>query len=76
MTRFRPAKAGFRRVHPSRNILLPCRDSVMAGDRLNRQQAEHQRDRLIGCLDPFTCPHGRPAVPEMSEEFLNKQFLR
>jgi DNA mismatch repair protein MutL len=53
-----------------------CRSSVMAGDCLKPQQAEHLRDELIQCLDPFTCPHGRPTVIEMSEEFLDKQFLR
>jgi DNA mismatch repair protein MutL len=53
-----------------------CRSSVMAGDVLKSQQAEHLRDELLQCLDPFTCPHGRPTVVEMSEEFLDKQFLR
>ncbi len=53
-----------------------CRSSVMAGDYLNKEKAEFQRDQLIKCRDPFTCPHGRPTVIEMSEKFLDKQFLR
>lgn len=53
-----------------------CRSSVMAGDYLNKEKAEYQRDQLIKCRDPFTCPHGRPTVIEMSEKFLDKQFLR
>ncbi len=53
-----------------------CRASVMAGDSLSQEQAEYQRDTLIRCDDPFTCPHGRPTVIEMSEGFLDKQFLR
>ena len=53
-----------------------CRSSVMAGDFLNKEKAEYQRDQLIKCKDPFTCPHGRPTVIEMSEKFLDKQFLR
>ena len=53
-----------------------CRSSVMAGDVLKSPQAEHLRDELLQCLDPLTCPHGRPTVIEMSEEFLDKQFLR
>ncbi len=53
-----------------------CRSSIMAGDKLNQQQAEYQREQLLQCLDPFTCPHGRPTVIEMSEGFLDKQFLR
>ena len=53
-----------------------CRSSVMAGDKLNQLEAEHQRNQLIQCKDPFTCPHGRPTVIEMSENFFDKQFLR
>lgn len=53
-----------------------CRSSVMAGDSLNPQEAEFLREQLLQCLDPYTCPHGRPTIIEMSEEFLNKQFFR
>lgn len=53
-----------------------CRSSVMAGDVLKPEQADHMRRDLIACLDPFTCPHGRPTVIELSEDFLDKQFLR
>jgi len=53
-----------------------CRASIMTGDKLSRDQAEHQRNELIKCLDSFTCPHGRPIVIELTEEYLDKQFLR
>ncbi|MCK5083983.1 MAG: hypothetical protein KAR31_13830, partial [Candidatus Omnitrophica bacterium] len=53
-----------------------CRSSVMAGDKLSPEQATHVRDQLIKCLDPFTCPHGRPTVIEIKQDFLDKQFLR
>lgn len=53
-----------------------CRSSVMAGDYLNAEKAVFQRGELLKCRDPFTCPHGRPTVIEMSEKFLDKQFLR
>ncbi len=53
-----------------------CRSSIMSGDRLTKDQAIYLRDQLIGCLDPFICPHGRPTVLEMNEDFLDKQFLR
>jgi len=53
-----------------------CRSSIMAGDKINASQAEYQREQLLQCLDPFTCPHGRPTVIEMKETFLDKQFLR
>ena len=53
-----------------------CRSSVMSGDALTQEQAEFQRGQLLQCKDPFTCPHGRPTVIEITEDFLNKQFLR
>ncbi len=53
-----------------------CRSSVMAGDAMGPSQVEYQRQQLLKCQDPFTCPHGRPTVIEMTENFLDKQFLR
>ncbi len=53
-----------------------CRSSIMTGDKLSKEQAEFQRSELLKCLDPFTCPHGRPTIIEMTEDFLDKQFLR
>ncbi len=53
-----------------------CRSSIMAGDPLHKKEAEHLRQKLLDCLAPFTCPHGRPTIIEMTEDFLNKQFLR
>ncbi len=53
-----------------------CRSSIMAGDKLNPEQCEFLRRQLLKCRDPFTCPHGRPTVMELKEDFLDKQFLR
>jgi DNA mismatch repair protein MutL len=53
-----------------------CRASVMAGDVMNAEKAEGQRQLLLRCRDPFTCPHGRPTLIEMTEDYLDKQFLR
>lgn len=53
-----------------------CRQSVMAGDNVSAEGASMIRDHLIRTEDPFTCPHGRPTIIELQEDFLNKQFLR
>jgi hypothetical protein len=53
-----------------------CRCSIMTGDPLTTKEAEALRLDLLKCLDPLTCPHGRPTVVEMTEGFLDKQFLR
>jgi len=53
-----------------------CKASVVAGDKLDITQADHQRNQLLECKDPFTCPHGRPTVIEVNQTFLDRQFLR
>lgn len=53
-----------------------CKASIVAGDRLSPMQVEHQRKELLACDDPFTCPHGRPIIVELTESFLDRQFLR
>ncbi len=79
-----PAKA-FKDIiageHPARSdheslARRACRASIMAGDSLGKEQAEFMREQLLKTRDPYTCPHGRPTIIEMSEAFLDKQFLR
>jgi len=53
-----------------------CRQSVMAGDFVDKQGAQYIKEMLCACEDPFVCPHGRPTVIEMEEQYLSKQFLR
>jgi DNA mismatch repair protein MutL len=53
-----------------------CRASIRAGDSLKPIQAEFQKEQLLKCRDPFTCPHGRPTVIELKENFLDRQFFR
>ena len=53
-----------------------CKASIVTGDKLDISQADYQRQQLLACQNPFTCPHGRPTVIELKESFLDKQFLR
>ncbi|MFT5169664.1 MAG: DNA mismatch repair protein MutL [Lysobacterales bacterium] len=53
-----------------------CKASIRAYEKMSAKEALFQRDELLRCLDPFTCPHGRPTVIEMTENYLDKQFLR
>jgi len=53
-----------------------CKASIVAGDKLDASQADYQRKQLLECLDPFTCPHGRPTLIEVTQNFLDRQFLR
>ena len=53
-----------------------CKASVTAGDKLDTTQADYQRKQLLACKAPFTCPHGRPTLIEVTQSFLDRQFLR
>ena len=53
-----------------------CKASILAGDKLDMPQADYQRKQLLECKDPFTCPHGRPTLIEVTQDFLDRQFLR
>lgn len=53
-----------------------CHGSIKTGDRLDEKEITALRKQLLECLAPFTCPHGRPTVIEISESFIAKQFLR
>jgi DNA mismatch repair protein MutL len=53
-----------------------CKASVVAGDKLDMTQADYQRKQLLECKDPFICPHGRPTLIEVTQNFLDRQFLR
>jgi DNA mismatch repair protein MutL len=57
-------------------IRRACRSSIMFGDEIQKEQTEFIRRELLACKDPFTCPHGRPTVIEIPENYLSKQFLR
>jgi DNA mismatch repair protein MutL len=53
-----------------------CKASIVTGDKLLPEQVEYQRKQLLACQAPFTCPHGRPTVIEITDGFLERQFLR
>jgi DNA mismatch repair protein MutL len=64
------------RMDPAALARRACKASITAGDRLDMAQAAFQRKQLLECKDPFTCPHGRPTLIEVTQNFLDRQFLR
>ncbi|MBN1444629.1 MAG: DNA mismatch repair endonuclease MutL [Candidatus Omnitrophica bacterium] len=53
-----------------------CKGSVVAGAKIQPEEAVHIKNELLKCVVPFTCPHGRPTVVEFTESFFDRQFLR
>ncbi|WP_127533642.1 DNA mismatch repair endonuclease MutL [Paenibacillus kobensis] len=57
-------------------IMCSCKASIKANQRLSREEGEALLDRLGACIQPYTCPHGRPIVVHISTYQLEKMFKR
>ncbi len=53
-----------------------CRLAVKANDIVNREEIDRLMDDLRHCRMPYTCPHGRPTIIEISQRDLEKKFRR
>jgi len=53
-----------------------CRHAVKANDPLTGPELENLVNDLRRCTMPYTCPHGRPTLIEMSWRDLEKRFGR
>jgi len=53
-----------------------CKASVKSGDKLSNIEIEELIKNLKNCDNPYTCPHGRPTIIEISLSTIAKLFLR
>jgi DNA mismatch repair protein MutL len=53
-----------------------CRHAVKANDPLTGRELENLLASLRRCAMPYTCPHGRPTLIEISYRELEKKFGR
>ncbi len=53
-----------------------CKAAVKGGGELSVQEAEALIEELMGCEDPYHCPHGRPTVISMTRREFEKKFKR
>ena len=53
-----------------------CRHAVKANDLLREEELQGLVDDLRNCKMPYTCPHGRPTLIEMTYQELEKKFGR
>ncbi len=57
-------------------IKMSCKSAVKAGDFLGNIEVEELINKLMKCNEPYTCPHGRPTLIEMTKYELEKEFMR
>lgn len=57
-------------------FLIACKESIKGHQRLNLQEMENLIIELGKTNNPYTCPHGRPTIIEITKEDLEKIFKR
>ena len=55
---------------------IACHTSVRSGQRLKVEEMKGLYNDFIKCENPYSCPHGRPAVWKMRLEDIDKNFER
>ena len=53
-----------------------CRGAIKAGDRLSTDERRHLLEGFERLRPPYTCPHGRPIITEITQHQMEKSFRR
>ncbi len=56
--------------------MAACKAAVKANDKLELMQAKALLEQLDQCDLPYSCPHGRPTIIELTIKELEKRFSR
>lgn len=57
-------------------IMMACKSSIKAHQYLDRLDVDSLLIQLNECVNPFTCPHGRPIINKISKYEIEKLFKR
>lgn len=57
-------------------MTLACKMSVKANTNITYEEEEVLVERLFNCINPYTCPHGRPTIIKYPKYELEKLFKR
>lgn len=60
----------------SKTASMACKAAVKGNDRLSFEEAKKLIDDLFELENPYSCPHGRPTIIEMTKQELEKKFKR
>ena len=55
---------------------IACSKAIKSGDRISNMEIESLIKQLKMTDNPYTCPHGRPTIIEISKNEIEKQFKR
>jgi len=57
-------------------MTMACKMSIKANDNLSKEEMEGLISELRECVNPYTCPHGRPTIIHFTKYELEKMFKR
>ncbi len=57
-------------------IMRSCKAAVKANDALSEEEIRQLLDSLSRCINPFSCPHGRPTFIRISKYEIERAFRR
>lgn len=55
---------------------MACRSAIKANDKIKKIEINSLLNQIQLCENPFTCPHGRPILVEISKKEIEKMFKR
>ena len=55
---------------------MACRAAIKANDKIHKVEMNKLLSQMETCENPFTCPHGRPTIVEISKKEIEKMFKR
>ncbi len=64
------------RVVIDKLIMMSCKAAVKANDRLSTEEINALIKDLSSCINPFSCPHGRPTFIRLTRYEIEKMFKR
>ena len=55
---------------------IACSKAIKGGDRITDVEIEKLIEQLKNADNPYTCPHGRPTIIEITKKDIEKEFKR
>ena len=55
---------------------MACKAAIKANDKIHSLEIDSLINQLSTCKNPFTCPHGRPIIVEITKKEIEKMFKR
>lgn len=68
-------KSGYQ-VNLDKIIKIACTKAIKSGDNIGKIEIESLIEQLSKTKNPYTCPHGRPTIIEISRKDIEKEFKR